>query len=250
MTAPPGFEFVRERSTTMLLRTDLRGWLLPLLQAWRDDWAGYETRALATGRGGTRLVRAAGHEVVVRPYRRGGLAAWVLHDTYLGWRPRPFRELETLVTLQQRGAPVVEVYGAAVHWLVPGCCRGWLVTRYLAGSHTLWEWISGTPPPPLRARVLAEVGRAVRRLHDSGGWHPDLNLNNVLIAPTPEAADLPKVVFIDFDRTYAQRLRRTPLADLVRFERSARKLDPTGLRLTSADLETLRAAYAADAPCT
>jgi len=233
----------------MLLRSDLRDWLLPLLHARRDDWAGYETCALSTGRGGTRLVRAAGHEVVVRPYRRGGLAAWVLHDTYMGWQPRPFRELETLATLYQRGAPVIEVYGAAVHWLVPGCYRGWLVTRYLPASHTLWEWISAAPPTPLRARVLAQVGRAIRRLHDTGGWHPDLNLNNILIGATPEAAGPPEVVLIDFDRTCAKGLRRTPAADLARLERSAHKLDPTGARLTVADLETLRAAHAAGAPC-
>ena len=232
----------------MLLRAELRSWLLPLLQARRDDWAGYETRALATGRGGTCLVRTAGREVVVRPYRRGGLVAWVLHDIYVGWRPRPFRELETLATLQQRGAPVVEVYAAAVEWLAPGCYRGWLATRYLAGSHTLWEWISGAPPSPRRAHVLAEVGRAIRRLHDSGGWHPDLNLNNILIGATAEPGPS-GVVLIDFDCPYAKGLRRTPAADLTRLERSARKLDRAGTQLTTADLDTLRAAYAAGAPC-
>jgi hypothetical protein len=187
---PPGFEIIRDRSTALLLRADLRDWLLPLLRGWGNSWAGYETRALATGRGGTRLVRATGHDVVVRLYRRGGLVAWVLHDTYFGWRPRPFRELETLVTLQQHGASVVEVYGAAVHWLLPGCYRGCLVTRYLAGSSTLWEWVAGAPPPAVRARVFAQVGRAIRRLHDLGGQHPDLNLNNILIGPTQAGADV------------------------------------------------------------
>jgi 3-deoxy-D-manno-octulosonic acid kinase len=249
VTPPHGFELVRDGATTMLLRTDRRSWLLPLLQARRDDWAGYETRPLAAGRGGARLVRAAGHDVVVRPYRRGGLMAWVLRDTYVGWHPRPFRELATLAALQRAGAPVVEVYGAAVHWLMPGCYRGWLVTRYLPGSQTLWEWICGTPPPQLRARVFAQVGRAVRHLHDSGGWHPDLNLNNILIGPFQEAADA-DVMFIDFDRAHGKGLGRPPAADLERLERSAHKLDPAGIRLTSADLDTLRAAYAAGGACT
>lgn len=246
---PPGFEFARDGSTAMLLRTDLRGWLLPLLTAWQDDWVAYETRALAAGRGGTRLVRAAGHDVVVRPYRRGGLVARVMHDTYVGWQPRPFRELETLTALRQRGAPVIEVYGAAVHWLLPGCYRGWLVTRYLPESRTLWEWVADAQPAPLRARVLTQVGRAVRRLHDLGGWHPDLNLNNILIV-TPAGDDAIEVVFIDFDAAPpVRRLPRLPQADLARLERSARKLDPAGMRLTAADLETVRVAYAAGAPC-
>ena len=245
MTTPPGFECVHEASTTMLVRADFRSWLLPLLRAWRDEWAGYETRELAAGRGGTRLARAAGHEVVVRPYRRGGLPARVLHDTYLGWRPRPFRELTTLVALRRSGAPVIEVYGAAVHWLAPGCYRGWLVTQYLAGSRTLWEWVRAVPQSPLRTQVFAQVGRAIRRLHDGGGRHPDLNLNNILIGPHTAAAAVPEVVFIDFDGAPGVPcLRRTPQADLARLERSAHKLNRDGIRVTAADLETLRMAYA------
>ena len=82
-------------------------------------------------------------------------------------------------------------------------------------------------------------------MHDSGGWHPDLNLHNILIAPT----DVPEVVLIDFDRSHRKRLPRAPQADLARLERSARKLDRAGTQLTTADLDTLRAAYAAGAPC-
>ena len=228
----------------MLVRSELRSWLLPLLRAGESDWAGYETRALAGGRGGTRVVRADGHEVVVRPYRRGGMVASVLHDTYFGWQPRPFRELATLAGLRQSGAPVVQVYAAAVQWLVPGCYRGWLVTQYVAGSQTLWEWLSADPQSPQREQVLAQVGRAIRRLHDCGGAHPDLNLNNILIGVRSAAMELPQVVFIDFDGP-----RRAPQANLARLERSARKLDPGGTRITAADLDTLRAAYAAGVAC-
>jgi hypothetical protein len=237
--APSDFEYVRDGSATMLVRSECCSWLLPLLRARQSDWASYQTQALAAGRGGARLVRTDGHEVVVRPYRRGGLAAWVLHDTYFGWHPRPFRELGTLAALRQSGAPVVEVYAAVVQWLAPGCYRGWLVTRYVAGSRTLWEWLSEHPQSPQRAQVLAQVGRAIRRLHDCGSGHPDLNLNNILIGASPEAADPPPVVFIDFDGP-----RRTPQADVARLERSARKLDRDGTRVTAADLDTVRAAYA------
>jgi 3-deoxy-D-manno-octulosonic acid kinase len=237
--APSDFECVRDGSATMLVRSDCCSWLLPLLRARQSDWAGYQTQALAAGRGGAQLVRADGHDVVVRPYRRGGMAAWVLHDTYFGWHPRPFRELGTLAALRHSGAPVVEVYAAMVQWLAPGCYRGWLVTRYIAGARTLWEWFSTNPPLRQREQVLAQVGRAIRRLHDCGSGHPDLNLNNIVIGTSLEAADPPQVVFIDFDGP-----RRAPQADVARLARSARKLDPDGTRVTAADLETLRAAYA------
>ena len=140
----------------MRLRTDVQKWLAPLLQAARTQWAGYATQPLPGGRGGARVVPA--HAVVVRPYRRGGLPAWLLHDTYLGWSPRPFRELYVMSTLQARAAPVVEVYGAAVEHLLPGCYRGWLATRYMDGARTFWEWASTSPPPTERGQVLRDIG--------------------------------------------------------------------------------------------
>jgi 3-deoxy-D-manno-octulosonic acid kinase len=242
VTAPPGFEWVRDGHLRVLVRTDVRGWLLPLLQAARQQWAGYVTRPLTRGRGGAQVVPA--HDVVVRPYRRGGLPAWLLHDTYVGWSPRPFRELCVTVTLHDRGVPVVEVYGAAVEWLLPGCYRGWLATRYMEGARTFWEWVSSAPAQNERGSVLRDVGKAVRRLHDSGARHPDLNANNILLCQASG------VLLIDFDRA---RLGAgggaTHSADLDRLWRSLRKLDPEGRYVTAADFEVLRAAYREEPAC-
>ena len=225
-----------------LVRADVRSWLVPVLQAARHDWAGYATRPLARGRGGAHLVPA--HDVVVRPYRRGGLPARLLRDTYFGWNPRPFQELRVTVALHDRGAPVVEVYGAAVERLLPGCYRGWLATRYIDGARTLWEWAAASPPVQERVPLLRNVGKSIRRLHDCGARHPDLNANNVLLGPTTD------VLFIDFDRAHistANRRRRE--ADLERLWRSLRKLDPQGQHVTAADFETLRAAYREGTAC-
>jgi len=218
-----------------LVRADLRSWLVPLLRAAPHEWAGYTTRLLAGGRGGARLVHA--HDAVVRPYRRGGLPARLLHDTYFGWTPRPFHELCAMATLHGRGAPVVEVYGAAVEWLLPGCYRGWLATRFIEGARTLWEWASATQPGPERAPLWRDVGKSIRRLHDCGVRHPDLNANNVLLGPTD-------VLFIDFDRAHISAVNHGGhAADLDRLWRSLRKLDPQGHHVTAADFETLRGAY-------
>jgi len=241
---PSGFEWVRDASTTLLVRSDLRSWVAPLLRAADAGWAGYTIRALTGGRGGTLLVCRDEHTAVVRPYRRGGVAARLWHDVYFGWAPRPFRELCATEALRQRGAPVVEVYGAMVHWLAPGCYRGSLATRYVAGARTAWEWARSAGGAPERVVVLRRIGRAARRLHDSGGCHPDLNLNNILLCPPADAALAPDVVFIDFDRARLPgRFCRVPRTDLARLRRSARKLDPDGHRVTAADLDCLEAAY-------
>jgi 3-deoxy-D-manno-octulosonic acid kinase len=242
VTPPAGFEQVRAGTTTWVLRVQARAWLLPLLHASASGWQGYARRPLAGGRGGSFAVSVGGHDVVVRPYRRGGLPARLWRDTYWGWRPRPFRELAVTEALRAHGAPVVAADAAGVRWLGPACYCGWLVTRYVHGARTLWEWASAHPAPAgERAAVLCAVGTAIRRLHAAGGRHPDLNLNNILIVPS--AGGGPDVRFIDFDRAAIGARPAAPRADLARLRRSARKLDPGARWLTAADLDGLEAAY-------
>ncbi|MFQ5665724.1 MAG: lipopolysaccharide kinase InaA family protein [Candidatus Binatia bacterium] len=247
---PPGFEWVRGERATFLVRSDVRSWMVPLLQAAGRDGMQEISRRFAGGRGGTSVVCRHGRAVVLRPCRRGGLPARLLRDTYFGWRPRPFRELCVTETLRRRGAPAVEVYGAAVWWHLPGCYRGWLATRYLSQTRTFWEWAVHAVPIEKREVVMRQVGRAIRRLHDSGGRHPDLNVHNILICPPPcstQVAGTPAVVLIDFDRARMNQ-RGRPEADLERLHRSARKLDPQGARVTVADLRHVEAGYRESGP--
>ena len=228
----------------MLVRSAARDWLVPLLLAGVRDPGAVAARPLAGGRGGTVHVRVNAHEVVVRSYRRGGLPAWVLRDTYFGCRPRPFREIGALDTLRRRGVPVVEPMGACVHWLLPGCYKGWIATRYVPGARSLWDWATDTASSWDRRSVWRAVGRAIRQLHDAGARHPDLNLRNVLLA---SGTDAPMVWLVDFDRPCLSG-GRPPEADLLRLERSARKLDPRGQWVTAAHLTDLHAGYAGAAP--
>jgi 3-deoxy-D-manno-octulosonic acid kinase len=226
------------------IRSDVRPWLVPIFRAAgerRGEFAGPNARELAGGRGGAKVVDGPTQAVVVRPFRRGGLPAAVLFDLYFGWTPRPFREVDATEGFRRRGAPVVEVLGAAVHWLVPGCYRGWLATRYLPGACTLWEWASGGATAAERRAVFRKVGAAIRRLHECGGRHPDLNLTNILVHDDGGAV---AVVLIDFDRgRRVARWYRTADADLARLRRSAHKLDPQGTRISEQDLTELEAAY-------
>ena len=240
MEVPSGFEGIRYGRTSLVLRSALRHWLEPILRATPSGWPGYSVRHLSGGRGGVTVVGAADTEVVLRPYRRGGVPAWIIRDTYFGWRARPFHELAVTEMLRRRRVSVIEVHGAVVHWRLPGVYRGWLATRYIADAQTLWQWVHGPPAAADRAEVFAQVGRAVRGLHAGGACHPDLNLNNILLRNTAPI----DIVLIDFDRARLGTSARSAAADLTRLERSARKLDPRGEWVTTADLKALRVGYA------
>src|SRR5262249_18510777 len=118
--------------------------------------------------------------VVLRPYRRGGLAARVTRERYLGVSPRPIRELRIGEALRAGGVPTAEVLGAAVLWAVPGSYRGALVTREVSGAANLWQYLQRAAPAE-RAPACVAAAAAVRRLHEAGFVHPDLNLQNFLI---------------------------------------------------------------------
>jgi 3-deoxy-D-manno-octulosonic acid kinase len=116
------------------------------------------------------------------------------------------------------------------------------------GALVMHEIPGGVPLPEfLRARpevdIAAALATGLRRLHDAGLRHPDLNLGNVLVL---DAEGGPIVAFVDLDRARLDEGpldRRTRRRSLLRLRRSARKLDPGGRLLSAGALERLEAIY-------
>jgi 3-deoxy-D-manno-octulosonic acid kinase len=191
----------------------------------------------ALGRGTTWILQQEARRLVLRHYRRGGLMARLSPDRYL-WRgeeaTRPFRELRLLDALWHAGLPVPAP--VACRYVREGAFyRGDILTEFLPDTQSLAQRLrSGTVSPG----TWAAVGRCVRRFHDHGACHADLNAHNVLLRGEEE------VFLIDFDRG---RLRSPGLwrdANLVRLRRSIEKLaDQSGLSLDEAAWHGLLTAY-------
>ena len=149
--------------------------------------------AAAGGRGAAWIVPASdGGEWVLRHYRRGGLPAKILADTYL-WtgldNTRPWREWRLLAELHALGLPVPRPVAARV--VRSGIAyRGDLITRRVPAARSLAELlVPAAASIPWRA-----VGACIRRFHEAGVWHADLNAHNILVDDTGG------VWLIDFDR--------------------------------------------------
>ena len=132
------------------------------------------------GRGSVNFLKLGGDRFVLRRYLRGGLAARLAKDRY-AWtgleRTRPFAELRLLEHLQAMSLPVPQPVAARVtrHGLT---YSGELVTRRLEGAEPLgerWRADRATDEDWLAA------GRCVRRFHDAGVRHADLNANNIMV---------------------------------------------------------------------
>jgi len=114
--------------------------------------------------------------------------------------------------LADAGAPVPRPVAAQVQRSGPFYTGDILVER-VRDAATLTELAPG-----LENARWADIGRAIRRFHQAGGWHADLNANNILIPPD-------RIVIIDLDRGRSGCANRSrQRANLSRLLRSLKKL--------------------------
>ncbi|MDD9828037.1 MAG: LptF/LptG family permease [Deltaproteobacteria bacterium] len=221
---PPEFRLITRRGALLAARGDLLEAALDLglLEAGGLEAAFAQSPPGATGRGATALLGAKEDgRLLLRRLVHGGALAGLLGDCFASAR-RPLRELAVTAALRARGAPVPRPA------LVAGRRRGlcWslaIATFYEEGTRDLLRVLRGPGPGPAQMlHCAAAAGRAVRRFHDLGGRHADLQAANLLLRETPAGAE---VLLIDLDRA---RLGPPPapaarMAEIMRLYRSLLK---------------------------
>ncbi len=150
-----------------------------MLEAAQDLAFGDEARMTdAFGRGGVRRLG----DLVIRPYRRGGLVAKINGGTYAS--PTRFRrELIVHRALWEAGFPTVEPLGIAHRRKGLGV-EGLYFTRYAEAMPWPSDWSSP---------MLPELMQALAALDAWGLFAPDLNATNVMRGASG-------LVLLDWDR--------------------------------------------------
>ncbi len=207
---------------------------------WIFDPAALTERGLVEGsgegRGTTWFFTHGGASLALRHYRRGGLASRLSDDSYL-WtglrRSRPWREWQALLAFEAAGLPAPRP--AAVRVLRSGpLYRADLITVRIPGARTfsraIRHGLEGHRP-------WKRVGAAIRRFHDAGWWHADLNARNILLDEEL------KVWLIDWDRGRRRSGgRHWRPANLARLRRSLAK-NPAVDRVADEHWDWLLAGY-------
>lgn len=158
--------------------------------AWRRRGAvigGGEGRATAL------FVSHGDYRFVLRHYQRGGVLSHLVSDHYL-WRglekTRAWREWHLLNQMYQEGLPVPRPVAARVQ-RDASLYRADLLTLFLPDCVSLAQCLTRRS---MTEDLWGEVGCTVRRFHDAGYCHADLNAHNILIQGKK------KLYLIDFDR--------------------------------------------------
>jgi 3-deoxy-D-manno-octulosonic acid kinase len=202
---------------------------------WRRHGA---VKAAVAGRGSAALIEAHGRWLLLRHYRRGGLARRLVADRYW-WRgaafTRSFAEWHLLLELWRAGlpvpAPLAAGYRRRGRWYTAD-----ILMEQIRDARTLAEHLQSVSLPLTQ---WVAIGRTVRELHAQGVWHADLNAHNVML-------DIHgKVWLIDFDRARRRRPGLWSDANLARLYRSIEKvmLALPVERFTSADWSALLSGY-------
>lgn len=207
----------REKGSGLLIHPDYEGrvsvdWFKP------DYWGECAQPVSSGGRGGAWFVDADGARLVLREYRRGGLVAKLSEKAYAYTREqdvRSFSEFRLLNQLHRMGLPVPRPVAAWYRKVSPVQYRAAIIIERLDETVPLAELITRLQPDD-----WATLGQTIRRFHDAGVRHADLNCFNVLVKEST-------FYLIDFDKGRIQppgSASSWKSANLERFARSLRKV--------------------------
>lgn len=214
------------KANALAIAYDAEGMDLPAAkyfdsEYWRSEGA---LTGAAVGRGNSWFIDAPFGPVVLRQYLRGGWVARVSHNHYFFTtihRSRPIREFFILASLVDLGLPVPRPVAALCkHKGI--LSSGALITETIAEAQTLADILPGAESEPAYGDVpWASIGKCMRKFHNAGLWHADLNARNILLDSARQ------VYLIDFDRARLTPGRRAHgKRNLSRLKRSLTKLWP------------------------
>jgi hypothetical protein len=181
---------------------------------------------------------ATGTRAVVRHNRHGGTLGGITRDLFLPPTRAP-RELAVALRLRELGVPTPDVLMYGTSPAPFPFRRADVVTRQVAGGRDLATFMTGQTPNEEREASWAATRALVRMMNEAGVRHHDLNVKNVLIAPSEGrlTAWLLDVDRVTFGAPGSEGVAR---GNVERLLRSARKWrDRHGARYDESELAEL-----------
>ncbi len=224
---PPGFILCREKKRVLITSPEWRECLLPLVDPAARSGAEAD---ILSGRGKMPVFPTPRGRLVFRRYYHGGALRYLTRDLLAG-AGRPLRELKMSIEAARAGLPVPAAAGVILEPLRWGLIRAEFITVLIPGAVDLRSYLEGlsspTPPsfPAEKREVIARAAGRIREMHEKGFSHGDLQLKNVLIAPSGRKKAI-EIFLLDFDQASRdnQNQPKTDISNLCRLYRSFQKI--------------------------
>ena len=197
-------DWVERREPSLYWRADA-AFTGPLEALGWPDWNAVE-RALRGGAAGSGRTATAilalpdrAERIHLRPVRHGGLFAPLWRGAIWGIA-RPVAELHATARLRGAGAPVPRPVLVVARRARGPFWSAVVGTQHVEGARDGIAWLAARPTPEELVHGARAAGAAIRRFHDAGGSHADLQIKNLLLRDRDGAVE---VLVIDLDRARA-----------------------------------------------
>jgi 3-deoxy-D-manno-octulosonic acid kinase len=177
-----------------------RGWFCLVSAPWKDSfsadwlmpehWGARAEQVTCGGRGSAWFIENGNLSAVLRHFSRGGLLRHLVekHYIFIGCRRvRSAAEFLLLHELTERGLPVPRPIACGYRLWAGLTYRAAILVARIPDARPLAAYVKPGDEP-----LWYQVGACIRRFHDAGVYHADLNCMNILVAD--------QVYLIDFDR--------------------------------------------------
>jgi len=185
----------------------------------RSGWERHIAAGVHAGRGKVAFVETDAGSVMLKQLRRGGVAGPIWRERFPS-RRRLMANLTLPALARERGIATPPAVALLLIASGPSLWRGWLAVRTVPGAVDFIDRVRERPPTH---DEWAEALGAVRRLHDAGFGHPDLNLGNLMV---DAAGD---IWVIDLDRCRVRAGGLEPDARITAIRRIERSYHKTCL---------------------
>jgi len=247
ITIPSSFSLIRKGRIHLLLHNDYKE---SLLHQGIEDIESFLNKNLLTtqylnGRTPHPSIPIQDDKrVVIRKYSHGGVLRFLNPDLFSFGR-RSFQELSLTEEIRSAGIPTIQPIGAIHQTVVPFLYRAYLLSLKISNAMDLVRYLKEIYAPFSteslfrKRKMIKAAGALLRQFHQSGFYHRDLQLKNLLVAGD-------QILIIDFDRSCRKATISIPqrMRNLLRLNRSVDKWKRSGLPITKTDRWRFFLAYA------
>jgi hypothetical protein len=187
-----------------------------------------------------------GERMVFRQYFHGGLFRNFTRNLYL-FGSRSFQELALTEEIRSCGISTIQPIAAIQRFIFRPLYQASLLSLEIPHSKDLIQYFQEIGSHPfhenliLKRKTIRSAGLLLRKFHQSGFFHGDLQLKNILVAGD-------QLFVIDFDRSYRKKNLSISerMKNLFRLNRSVEKWRRLGLPITRTDRWRFFLAYAGE----
>ncbi len=246
---PFSFSFIKKGKISFLIKEEYKNLLL---QQGIEDFGTFLKRSRQSSnylKGRTlhpSIPIRDGERVVLRQYLHGGLFRNFNRSLYL-FGSRSSRELAITEEIRSSGIPTVQPIAAIHRFILWPLYQAYFLSLEIPHSKDLIQYFGeiGTRPSHekivLKRKMIRLAGLLLRKFHQLGFFHGDLQLKNILVAGD-------QLFLIDFDRSFRKRTLsiRERMKNLLRLNRSVEKWKRFGLPINRTDRWRFFLSYAGE----